>query len=58
MMFADKTRGPEILAVFCSGTALAALAVAMRLWVRAKIIRKVGLDDWLVAFSMVGCLVC
>ena len=58
MTLADRNRGPEILAVFCSGTALAALAVALRLWVRARLIRKVGLDDWLVALSLVGCFVC
>ena len=50
----DKNRGPESLAIFCTGTAIAAIAVVLRLWVRNKIVRKVGLDDWIVAASLVN----
>lgn len=50
----DNDRGPTILAILYSGTVLAAIAVALRLWVRIKFLRKVGLDDWLVAASLVS----
>ena len=49
----DDDRGPTILALLYSGSAVAAAIVALRLWVRVKIIRNVGLDDWLVAASLV-----
>lgn len=50
----DKNRGPEFLAVCCTGIAIAAVTVILRLWVRIKIVRKVGVDDWLAAISLVG----
>ncbi len=49
----DVSRGPEFLAIFCTGTAIAAIIVALRLWVRNKIVKKVGLDDWIVTASLV-----
>lgn len=54
MAFQDQNRGPEFLAVFGTGTGIAAIAVILRLWVRFRIIRKVGADDWVVAASMVN----
>ena len=53
MAFQDYNRGPEVLAIFGTGTALASIAVISRLWVRARIIRKIGADDWIVAISLV-----
>ena len=49
----SDNRGPELVAVFATGTGVAAILVALRLWVRWRVIRKVGLDDWVVAASLV-----
>ena len=49
----DHSRGPELLAIFGTGTAVATIMVILRLWVRTRIIRKVGADDWIVAASLV-----
>jgi len=49
----DNNKAPEFLAVFATGTLVAMVLVCLRLWVRAKIIRKVALDDWVVATSLV-----
>lgn len=49
----DNNKAPEFLAVFATGTLVAMVLVCLRLWVRAKIIRKVALDDWVVVISLV-----
>ena len=54
MAVMDDNRGPEFLAIFGTGTAIATVLVSLRLWVRSRIVRKVGLDDWIIAASMVG----
>jgi hypothetical protein len=53
MGFQHQNRGPEFLAIFGTGTGIAAITVILRLWVRSRIIRKVGADDWVVAASLV-----
>ena len=53
-MFDERAnRGPEFIAIFTVGLALAAVSVVLRLWVRWKIIRKFGLDDGFAAASLV-----
>lgn len=49
---ANEDKGPTILAVCISLTALATLFVAARLYVRGKIQSHIGLDDWLMILSM------
>ncbi|EHA26268.1 hypothetical protein ASPNIDRAFT_135545, partial [Aspergillus niger ATCC 1015] len=51
--YAHQTKGPRILAVFWTMTSLAILAVAARLFIRIKVLRNPGADDWLIATSMV-----
>lgn len=50
----DGNKGPEILAVLWACTTFATLLVITRLWIRQKVLRKLGVDDWLIAASMVG----
>ncbi|GLA45976.1 hypothetical protein AnigIFM63604_007935 [Aspergillus niger] len=50
--YAHQTKGPRILAVFWTMTSLAILAVAARLFIRIKVLRNPGADDWLIATSM------
>ncbi|ODH46426.1 hypothetical protein GX48_07496 [Paracoccidioides brasiliensis] len=49
----QEDKGPLILVVIWTITPLAAFLVATRLYVRAAIIRKVELDDWLILLSMI-----
>lgn len=50
---AIENRGPELTAVCATFTTMAVIAVALRCYVRLRIIRNFGLDDW----AMVGALV-
>lgn len=49
----DVNRGGQILAICGTLTALSLVLVALRVWVRAKIIRLVGADDWIMIAAMV-----
>ncbi|KAK4125816.1 hypothetical protein N657DRAFT_654352 [Parathielavia appendiculata] len=48
----DENRGPEILAVCGSLVGIALFVVVLRIWVRAKIVRHVGADDWTIIAAM------
>jgi len=52
--FAQQTKGPTVLAVCISLTTVATVFVAARLYVRVKILSRLGLDDWLIIVSMVS----
>ncbi|KAL2130636.1 hypothetical protein VTI74DRAFT_6137 [Chaetomium olivicolor] len=49
----DENRGPEILAVCGSLVGVALIVVLLRIWVRAKMVQKVGADDWVIVGAMV-----
>lgn len=49
----NDNKAPEFIAVFATGTVVAMALVCLRLWVRAKILCKVALDDWVVVTSLV-----
>lgn len=55
-MTTDANKGPEILGIFITLSTIATILVALRLWVRLWLIRKTGLDDWVVLVSLV-CIV-
>ncbi|OJD16572.1 hypothetical protein AJ78_03263 [Emergomyces pasteurianus Ep9510] len=48
----SENKGPLILAVVWVVTCLATIMVTARLYVRARIVRKIGQDDWLIVISM------
>lgn len=52
--FADinADRGPKILAIAGSFTALACLVVLMRLYVRAVMLKTIGSDDYVMTIAM------
>ena len=50
----DQNRGPAFVTVFGSLVALAILLVLLRIWVRIKILHKIGLDDYIMMASLVG----
>ncbi|KAI5798913.1 hypothetical protein EDC01DRAFT_22741 [Geopyxis carbonaria] len=47
-----ETRVPEFLGVQIGMTALALVIVSARLWTRARLVRAIGLDDYLIAVAM------
>ncbi len=49
----DENRGPEILAVCGSLVGLAVVVVALRIWVRARMVKHIGADDWTIIGAMV-----
>uniref|UniRef100_A0A093UM92 Rhodopsin domain-containing protein n=1 Tax=Talaromyces marneffei PM1 TaxID=1077442 RepID=A0A093UM92_TALMA len=48
-----QDRGPTILIAMWTTTSIATLFVAARLFTRIRILRNIGLDDYLIASSMV-----
>ncbi|AEO60764.1 hypothetical protein MYCTH_2310333 [Thermothelomyces thermophilus ATCC 42464] len=48
----DENRGPEILAVCGSLVGFSLVVVILRLYVRAKMVRRVGADDWTIVAAM------
>jgi len=50
---AHQNKGPAVLATCITLTALSTLFVAARLYVRIRILSRVGLDDWLIVISLV-----
>lgn len=49
----DVNNGTAIIAIVGSFTAVSALFVAARLYVRVKLLRNLGLDDYLIVLAMV-----
>jgi len=49
----DVDIGYQLTAVVLVTFTLAAIAVTLRMYARLKIVRKVGLDDWLILFAVV-----
>ncbi|KAL2869498.1 uncharacterized protein BJX67DRAFT_370732 [Aspergillus lucknowensis] len=50
-------KGPKILAVLWGLTGLTTIVVVARMYIRGRMIRNVGVDDWLIVFSLVMGLV-
>lgn len=50
----SANKGPMINAVVWIGAGVALLLVLLRLFTRAKIVGKVGLDDYVMVFAMVS----
>ena len=49
----DVNRGPEILAICGSLVGVALVMVLIRIWVRIKIVRQLGWDDYFMIAAMV-----
>ena len=50
----DENRGPEILAVCGALVGLALVVVLLRVYVRARMVRHLGIDD----YTIIGAMVC
>ncbi|RDW63230.1 uncharacterized protein DSM5745_10341 [Aspergillus mulundensis] len=51
--YADQTKGPRILGVFWAFYTVSVFMVTARLYIRARWLRNIGLDDYIIAVSMV-----
>lgn len=49
----DDDKGPSILSTTAAMTALATFAVCLRMYVRTRIVRSVGLDDYVMLLALV-----
>lgn len=49
----DVSNGAAIITIVGTFTGLSALFVAARLYVRIKLMRNIGLDDYLIVLAMV-----
>ena len=49
----DVSNGSAIIAIVGTFTGISALFVAARLYVRIKLMRSIGLDDYLIVLAMV-----
>lgn len=47
-------RGPEVLGTYAFFAALTTIAVALRVYTRVFLVKKLGLDDWLAVASWVS----
>ena len=54
----DINRGPEILATCGSLVGISVVIVMMRMYVRARIVRLVGWDDWCIVAATVSTVSC
>jgi hypothetical protein len=51
-----QNKGPTILGVMWATTSTALVFVVARIYTRGKILKKLGLDDYLISLSMAGLL--
>jgi hypothetical protein len=50
---AAENKGPNILVPMWALTALTTVIVIARVWIRARVVKNMGPDDWLIMVSMV-----
>jgi hypothetical protein len=50
----DLGRGPAIIGVTWAFTILAVAAVGLRLYLRGKLLRSIGWDDWIMLTAVVS----
>jgi len=48
-----ENKGPLFIGIFSAGLTVAIVLVALRLWVRIKLIGKIGADDYIMTASLV-----
>ncbi|KAL5343276.1 hypothetical protein BJX70DRAFT_408835 [Aspergillus crustosus] len=51
--YANETRGPRILGLFWTFFSVSVIMVSARLYIRARWLKNIGLDDYIIAVSMV-----
>lgn len=54
--YLEQDKGPKILAVLWTLTGLTTIMVVARIWIRIKILKNFGIDDYLIFIAMVCCI--
>lgn len=54
VVHSTQNRGPTIVATICAVTAISTVFAIARLYVRARVMKKVHFDDYLILFSVVS----
>lgn len=54
--YASETKGPKIVGVFWAFFAMSVMMVGARLFIRARMLKNIGLDDYIIATAMVRLL--
>ncbi|PYI15457.1 hypothetical protein BO99DRAFT_468061 [Aspergillus violaceofuscus CBS 115571] len=50
--YASQTKGPKILGVFWAFFSVSAVTVSARLYIRSRMLKNVGLDDYIIAVAI------
>jgi hypothetical protein len=51
--YMNQTKGPRILGVFWAFFSVSVVMVSARLYIRARMLRNIGLDDYIIVAAMV-----
>ena len=54
----DQNKAPMLAAVMWSEATIAIVVVILRMYTRARLVRKVGWDDWIMLFTLVRAIPC
>lgn len=54
----DVNKGPGIIGTLVATTSTCIVVVALRFWVRRRIVKIVGWDDWTILLALVCCNCC
>jgi hypothetical protein len=52
--YANQTKGPRIIGLFWAFFSVSVLLVSARLYIRARMLKNIGLDDYIIATAMVS----
>lgn len=53
--YVSETKAPQILGTFWAFFIISVIMVSARLYIRVKMLRNVGLEDYIIALTMVRC---
>lgn len=51
--YINQTKGPRILGVFWAFFSVSVVMVSLRFYIRVRVLRNIGLDDYIVLVAMV-----
>lgn len=52
--YAHQNKGPSIIALFWAFFSVSVLMVSARLYIRGRMLKNIGLDDYIIAAAMVS----
>lgn len=55
--YVNESKAPQILGTFWAFFIVSIIMVSARLYIRAKMLRNIGLEDYIIALTMVRCFI-